>query len=346
MPNYLDKFGRNFLVASMIPSLAFFLATMISLQPTLPDWIKDLLGGEFELFGKSGFFLLVLTIILGFTLTSLNTFIYKVFEGYVLIWRLPFLRSSQVKRARQLKRLQKNLQIKIARLENCTSKRAETKRNNLIAILNTLMAEYELAYPPSEDDILPTKFGNILKSAESYSRTRYHIDGVPMWPRLISVIPGDYYSKVDDVSNQLSFLMNCTVLAISYSLIILSVSVYHLAKSITSQTYAFEKVGGYLILSILAILVGIVFLRATVLVVGEFGYLIRSSYDLFRRKLLIKLDLGLPLTLDGERDIWEDWCDFVNLGFKDGQTKINFQPASATISDQSSLQNKIENDDS
>lgn len=333
MPNYLDKLGRNFLVASMVPSLAFFIITMISLQSTLPAWLKDLLGNEFEPLGKSGFFLLVATIILGFTLTSLNTFIYKIFEGYVLIWRLPFLRSAQIRQARRLRMTQKKLERKIGRLDERTSPRAFKKRQNLISTKLALLTKYDLEYPPSEDEILPTKFGNILKSAESYPRSRYSIDGVLTWPRLIYVIPGDYYSKVDDVSNQLSFLMNCTVLAMIYSLIILSTFTYHFATSIMLHQSYLEEAGGYFLLFVLGIIVGVVFLRATVLVVGDFGHMIRSSYDLFRRKLLIELDLTPPLSLEKERDLWENWCDFTNLGYKDGETKIKFRRAPAKKSD-------------
>jgi hypothetical protein len=345
IPISLDKFGRNFLVSSMIPSLAFFTITMITLQSTLPPWVRDLLGSEFELFGKSGFILLLLTIILGFTLTSLNTFIYKVFEGYVLIWRLPFLRSSQVKRARLLKQKQKSLQRKIDRLENRTSTRSENKRNDLIAVQSALMAEYDLEFPPTDDQILPTKFGNILKSAENYPRSRYNIDGVPIWPRLVHVIPADYYSKVDEVGNQLSFLMNCTVLAAIYSLISLGASIYHFVFPVLLSPIAFQIASRYFLLFALAALVSIIFLRATVLVVVEFGNVIRSSYDLFRRRLLVQLDLTPPPTLSEERDLWDDLCDFINMGFQDQEFNFNAQPA-VKQSGQSFPQNKPETDNS
>lgn len=337
---YLDKFGRNFLVASMIPSLAFFTITMLSLQPVLPDWLKDILGSEFNPLGESGLLLVLLTVILGFTLTSLNTFVYKVFEGYVLIWRLPSLRKSEIKRSRQLRNTQSRIAKKLSRLESAVlSERAERKREDLIATQNALLAKYDLAFPPTEDEILPTKFGNILKAAETYPMSRYRIDSVPLWPRLIHVMPGSYYIKVDEISNQLSFLMNCTILTAIYALVSLGISLYYSFESAWLLTKSPEKIWGYFGLFILALSISIIFLRASELVVLEYGYLIRSSFDLFRRALLKQLDLAPPPTLEEEQSLWEQICYFINVGDNGGAINFDFQP----ISGIPPHQNKTEN---
>ncbi|MEJ5226013.1 MAG: hypothetical protein WHV44_16255, partial [Anaerolineales bacterium] len=138
---YLDKFGRNFLVASLVPSLAFFTISMITLQPILPDAAKDVLGSKFNPLGESGLLLVLMTILLGFTLTSLNTFIYKVFEGYVLIWRLPFLKQSQIRQSRRLRKVHQSIARKISRLEKGSiSRRVERKIEDLRSTQNALLA--------------------------------------------------------------------------------------------------------------------------------------------------------------------------------------------------------------
>lgn len=327
LQTYLDKFGRNFLVASLVPSLAFFTISMLTLQPILSDDIKDLLGSKFNPMGESGLLLVLLTVILGFTLTSLNTFVYKVFEGYVLIWRLPFLRQGQIKQSRQLRKVHDRIAKKLSRLERGSlSRRAERKIEDLRSTQTALLARYDLHYPPTEEEILPTKFGNILKSAETYPTSRYRIDSVPMWPRLIQVMPPAYYAKVDEASNQVSFLMNCTILAACYAVMTIGISVYFAVSQIfqPSENYPLE-VWVYLGLFLLAITVSIVFLRASELVVLEYGYLIRSSFDLFRRQLLRQLDFVPPLTLAAEQSLWEQLCYFVNIGDNGGLINFDFR---------------------
>jgi hypothetical protein len=325
MQNYLDKYGRNFLVASMIPSLAFFTITMVSLKPILSDEIKEILGSEFNPLGESGLLLVLLTIIVGFTLTSLNTFIYKVFEGYVLIWRIPSLRISEQKRARNMREIYNRITKKIERLTRQDTRRSEQKRDNLSCTRDALLAEYDLSFPPSEDEILPTKFGNILKAAETYPMSRYRIDSVPIWPRLIHAMPNSYYSKVDETSNQLSFLMNCTILTFSYSLIALAASLYCITLSLFASSALPISAWIYFCLFIISLSIAVIFLRAAELVVTDYGLLIRSSFDLFRRDLLRKLELAPPLNLNDEQNLWEDVCEFMNIGTIRRKARFEFE---------------------
>ncbi len=328
LQTYLDKFGRNFMVASLEPSLAFFTISMLTLQPILSADVKNLLGSEFNPLGESGLLLVLLTVILGFTLTSLSTFIYKVFEGYVLIWRLPFLKQAQIKKSRQLRKVHDRLEKKIARLERGTfTRRVEQKVEELRATRTALLAKYDLYYPPTEDEILPTKFGNILKASETYATARYRIDSVPMWPRLIQVMPPPYYAKVDEASNQVSFLMNCTILAACYAVMTMGVSVYFAVPLISQPITNYPpEVWIYLGLFLFAVTVSIVFLRASELVVLEYGYLIRSSFDLFRRPLLRQLDLTPPLTLAAEQSLWQQLSYFIGVGDNGGLINFDFRP--------------------
>ena len=79
--NYLEKLGSNFLVAAMVPSLALVVACIFVFDPILqvaeaftnPTGTPQLVS-----FGVVVF---ILTVIIGFTLTALNTFILKMFEG-------------------------------------------------------------------------------------------------------------------------------------------------------------------------------------------------------------------------------------------------------------------------
>ena len=342
LQSYLDKLGSNFIVASMIPSLAFFTISMLVFKPILPDAIFNYLGGEFDPLGKSGLLLFLATVILGFTLTSLNTFIYKLFEGYVLLWHFPFFKRNELARARKIQRQKRCLERKIDRLVNPSSQRAENKRDELFARKQALAIDYNIMFPDSDDDIMPTRFGNTLKAAEAYSRSRYNIDAVPVWPRFIHVIPESYFSKVNQSSNELSFLMNFTFLTICFSLVTLMAALYQyflvfrIANENSESLLYFipvvqediqkysQRAGIYFVLFFAALLVSWVFLKASNLVVIEYGYLIRSAFDLFRFDLLKQFRMEIPCSLDDELESWEDICDFLNLGNQDGHIKFDY----------------------
>ena len=315
----------------MIPAMAFFTVSMIVFEPIIPEVIIERLGGTFDISGQSFFLLLLLTVLLGFTLTSLNTFTYKVFEGYVLLWRIPYLRKNEIKRARSRKRIEKTLNRRISRLENSWSSKAIQKRNVLISQRDQLITEYDHDFPFSEKEFMPTQFGNILKAAEAYPRTRYQIDAVPIWPRLIHVVPEEYFSKVDQLSNQLSFLMNCTILALLFSCANFVASIYqyflfrristgntqpplYFIDLIDNPKFYIQNAEIYIFIFLAALFVTIVFRKATILVIREYGDLIRSTYDLFRLNLIEHLKLEMPETLLDEIDLWEEICDFFNKG--------------------------------
>ncbi len=245
---YLEKFGGNFLVAAFVPSLAFVTASILLVGPVVPldvlTRVQFLLGpiGEKNI----GWAIFLVAVIIGFTLASLNTYIYKLFEGYVLIKQLSFLRSVEIKRARQLRGKRDVINQKIGQLEQRidTWKKAkmprrsekersliQTRIQNLKAERDTISAEYDQMYPPYDNLILPTRFGNILRASETYPRIRWGIDAVTMWPRLIyavSIAPkGDeYLTKVDISNDQCSFLLNSSLLSGLFSGLAMLVAIY------------------------------------------------------------------------------------------------------------------------
>ena len=94
-----EKMGSNFLVAAFIPSLAFAMIAMVVFSPILPPGPVTRLTNTLTPLGQPGLLLVVFTIVLGFTLSSLNTFIYKLFEGYVILERFGVARQQAKNRA-------------------------------------------------------------------------------------------------------------------------------------------------------------------------------------------------------------------------------------------------------
>ena len=324
--NYLEKLGSNFLVSAMVPSLALVVACILVFDPIFH--VTTLFEQQDSVYQLVGFGLLffILTVIIGFTLTALNTYILKFFEGYVFFHRLPLiyrwlLRSHQ-KKAEKLILKRDNLKQQIEALEQSNDKSPPIK--NLIRKLKqdyyVATHEYDHSYPSNLDEILPTQFGNILKASELYPGTRYGLDGVEFWPRLIHVIPNNYQQTIDNSRNELSFLVNMSILSIAFYFLCVIAIFYSLATPPIdlSRPDLFLYITGtslrYITAAAIAFACNVFFYKAAIFSVGSFGLMIRSAYDLFRIDLLRQLKLKMPANSRDEFQIWKELNEFVVLG--------------------------------
>jgi hypothetical protein len=223
--------------------------------------------------------------------------------------RFPSLGKHQLKVAKPLKRRIVKLEKKInfLRKEKLYGKYFDRQ----IGKLRELQGEYEGKYQDI-NNILPTEFGNVLKAAESYS-LRYGIDGVPMWTRMIHVIPENYYRKLVDSHNQLSFLVNCSILALALTILSIFASLFQIR--VTLETLGNSDIRLlYLLFAFFSIASSYIFYRASVQKVSHYGNLVRSSYDLFRMDLLKELRHQLPTDFLFERLTWEKLSNFMVAG--------------------------------
>jgi hypothetical protein len=310
MQSIIEKFSANFIVAAFIPALAFVIgmALILSLIIPFPTGSTSILGLENILL------VIVFSAIIGFTLSSMNTFIYKTFEGYFLLHRFRFLQHRQQRQVARLQRSLKRREKQLKRVEerlnkNPTSdlirKKIERSRDFLEYERYRLATELDTKYPPSML-ILPTRFGNTLRAAEAYPGNRYGIDGVPVWPRLVHVMPDKYYEKLENNNNGLAFLLNCSTLSFVAAVFCLAGCCQQLysgycqaSDNSNSLLCGFVQPGPvysngpilYFLSSLLMLVMFRGFYNAAVPVVGTYGDLVRSAYDLFRFELLTALHL-------------------------------------------------------
>jgi hypothetical protein len=307
--NYLNKAGSNFLVAAFIPSLAFTLTTILFIKPIIPPSAEKALVINLEELNEVSILILVGTAIIGFSLSTLNTFVIKFFEGYVFLWRFPRLKSRHQKEAAALLRNIKKLEKQLDLLPITGKSVSALKRRELHKKLRKFQTQYESQYP-HKDNILPTKFGNILKAAETYP-LRYGIDSVPIWTRLIHVIPNSYFEKIDNSQNQLSFLVNCSLLSALSGVLFVLVSLYQglllILYSIGKPKFLYfiptnlniqefneiylQRIFIYMFLFIICLGFTFIFYKASEIKVAHYGNMVRSSFDLFRLKLLKELNI-------------------------------------------------------
>jgi len=309
----------------MIPSLGLVIACMVVFDPILK--MSTALQNDSGIYSIIGVSLLVLTptVIIGFTLTALNTFILKVFEGYVFIHRFKFLKDGYMRKAEKLSQEIKDIKEKIESLERKKRKSAQDKEElEKLKIDHYKKAvEYDMNFPPLHAGIMPTKFGNILKASEAYSGTRYGIDSVTFWPRLLYVIPPAYRQSIDEARNELSFLVNMSALSFLFFVFCALAVVTNVPipgtpdlSSIILNSFRYILAGIFALVSIWF------FHKASLFAVGGFGEMIRSSYDLFRLDLLEKFNLEPPKNSIEEFHIWRNLSELLVLG----QDSLDFEP--------------------
>jgi hypothetical protein len=346
---YLEKLGGNFMIAAFIPSLAFVTACMVAFSPLLPLTLIDRIRTSLSPLGENSLIILLIATVMGFTLTSLNTYIYKLFEGYIFPNFLsPFhkleraharkIRSQRDSLDRKVKRIESwKLQWENAKMPKYQKQRFERIEKRIKQIKNkrdSLASEYDLKYPPFDNMILPTRLGNILRAAEVYSQDRYHVDAVALWPRMVWAIDKEFMGHVDTANDQCSFLLNSSLLSGIFAALAFCASFYEAGLFYTQYlkippphnivlppTIAdfIPSILSYVLLGLVTLGIAWFFYTASLINVSKYGNLIRSSYDLFRFNLLEKLHLGLPANNQKEKELWDKVSEFITIGERYGE---------------------------
>jgi hypothetical protein len=332
--NYLEKLGNNFLVSSMIPSLAFVIASILMFDPILRvmETFKESEGtGQFIEFGMIVF---IVTVIIGYTLTVMNTHILKIFEGYIKFPLLQFI-YNKTSRAHQQKAMhlmarRERLKQEINYLKKSPNRNneLELKIESLLGRYHKVASEYDTQYPADLRDVLPTSFGNLLRAAEDHAVQRYGFDGVTFWPRLVHVIPDSYKATIDNSRNELSFLVNMSILSATFSaLCILAISHVMWNTTVAAESQMIfalfiQDVLRYLIAAMIGMICFVFFYKASIISLSAFTLTIRSSFDLFRLDLLKKLEMARPNNFGEEVDTWNNLNELILLG----NESLSFQP--------------------
>jgi hypothetical protein len=150
-------------------------------------------------------------------------------------------------------------------------------------------------FPVIEDQVLPTRFGNVLKAAETYvaDRRRYGLDAVFFWPHLLQVVPKTTQAELASARAS----VETTVVVTSLSALLAPVSAaLGPALGLPLALWLPVVVG--------ALLTSRISYRAGVRAAIGFATLVRTAFDLHHRDLLHALGYEPPRTFEEERALW------------------------------------------
>ena len=285
-------FDRNFVIGFFLPVAIFITLSILIVNPypfgsqARAFLATDLLVGTTTLG--------LLSWVGGILLLALNRDLYRTMEGYLKYNPLKLLDWMEKRRYRRLVRAVAQLDEEYAACIDAKKEfpvQSRTRRNELMRRL----AE---EFPDKEEYLLPTPFGNVLRSFEVYPRYMYGIEAIDGWGRLLAVIPKDYLAQIDAARAQVDFWVNLGV-------VFILLQIEYIVVAILTGTPL-----QWWIVLLLILLGTLAPLRATS-AAREWGDLVKSAFDVYRFKLLESLGIDLPKSREEERALWTKYSQAI-----------------------------------
>lgn len=153
--------------------------------------------------------------------------------------------------------------------------------------------ELYTSLPRRREWVLPTRLGNVMRAAETYSTLAYGADAVHWWPRLVPLLEDNERSSLDETLMPMVALLNGAALLVIATIL---ASVFVVTSTDQRRLLIAVYVGG-LFLTWLAY-------RAALSQAADYGNAVRATIDLHRTEVLDKLRIARPANLAEEFEIW------------------------------------------
>ena len=160
-------------------------------------------------------------------------------------------------------------------------------------------AKLQLSMYPEQDQLLPTRLGNVLRAAEDQAGQRYNLDTVIVWPRLLPHITGPLAQRLTQTRSQLDAFVRLSVT-------LLAATVVATAMLLTD--------GPWLAIPVITVLLARISYKAAVYTAAKYGQGIHVAFDTHRFDMLRALHYPLPPTLQAEMAFNRKFVRFLDDG--------------------------------
>jgi hypothetical protein len=159
--------------------------------------------------------------------------------------------------------------------------------------------EWSVAFPGRLNWVMPTRLGNHLRAAETYSFMRYNLDAAVVWPRLRETLPEKFAGRLGDAKTNMDLMIVLTTLALIIGLVWAGIFVFVPDAFLAVQKWVAAPIA--LVVSISIARVAYLNAAQSALAYGE---LLKTAFDLYRWDALKSLHLELPKDLASEKEVW------------------------------------------
>lgn len=282
--DFAKIFSRDFVLGYFLPSLLFiivFTFVYITFYNTESNIITDLLKLKDWAIPSA----LFSCWFLGVLLMIANYHLVRILEGY------PFLQFNYL-----TKRQQHKFDDLCIKLINLREKYELELQNNQLTPdtgleYQNIFLQRRSYYPEKREDVLPTKFGNVMRAFETYSLFMYGMDAIPLWPRLSTIFPESHGEALSAARSMVDHAIN--IIYLSIAIIIEYVTLVILTGRLPTPWFV--------LLSLLSIWIAYRMLITNAI---QWGDLVKASFDLYRYDLLKQMGLERPKDWEQERILW------------------------------------------
>ena len=254
------------------------------------------------------------TLMVSYTLYAFNFPLIRLLEGYKLR-ETKLSRNRLRKQKQEFKRLVNKiaaLKMERARFVNRLGHDPEGDGVSSLSknesyewgALKTKLAELEHRldrhYPSTVHAVLPTSLGNVIAAFEDYPRTRYGMDTVALWPRLIPLLREEKYTEfVNQEKSVFDFLLNMLVV------------VAILGTELVYLNIFFGQLGLSVGIGVTTALLSLVLYQGILIAARQWGTTVRVAFDLYRCDLRRRLGLHPTENFREEYQRWQQISRFL-----------------------------------
>lgn len=257
-------------------------------------------------------FFIIFIILISYLLAAFTGLIIRLAEGYLpdANWIYVFQKSRIQKKLNKLnEKIQQHEQFmhEVGRLynlldqdESLTEAERATIESRIQEIEQAVQFEINVLYANKgrsfhSKKLFPTEIGNTIAAFEEYPKTRYGMDAVNLWPRMLPILKENKFLEfVQHEKMTMDFLLNLGLVGF-----IVAVEVLLLSHSLFGSIVIFAFTS--------------IFYFAANFVAADWGIMVCTAFDLYREEL--RKALYLPKISDGnlqqEQEQWERISQFI-----------------------------------
>lgn len=293
--------AQSLQVATVFPSALFVLVNAYIILPAL--------GLEFDLSKPSAVTIVIsLTLMLSYTLYAFNFPLIRFLEGYKL-QEADFFQWNLKKQQRHFADLEKDIGD-LRRLDHYYRRIFEgleedtSSQEEQIGVLwdewQRIRLErarsefyFDRDFPSRPGMVLPTRLGNTIAAFEDYPRTRYGMDSIVLWGRLVPLLKEKQFLEfVSQEKSVFDFLLNTSLVVVCLGLE-LSYLCLFLGKCWLSAPILLLTFVAFLILY-----------NGMIVAARQWGTTVRVAFDLYRHDLSQRLGLRPTKSFKKEVKRW------------------------------------------
>lgn len=313
LSDLLGALSQSFRLSVYLPALVFVSSIGLALEPYIRQttFYKAITTAEWITVAV----LITLSLLIAYALAVLNVPLTQLYEGYAFrdhfigrLWtQLHYHRKKRIEQQSEVLSGQAAFQFselkaleETGEIGQSTLAAWKTYAHYLESAAKSDRLNDELMrFYPQDQNILPTRLGNVFAKFEEYPRQLYGMESVLLWPRMGPLFVKSGYSEVIERQKMgFDFFINLSFLSLVFAVSFSSISLYFAAYL-------------NLLVPIVALFCSWLFYRFAIMAAQSYGVAVRVAFDLHRSELRKSLGIKDPKSFEEETQQWQDLASFL-----------------------------------